>query len=184
MPTKRYFAHFRPFLGLSAPVAVMLAIGLAISPGSTRAMGSSSGSDSSATKSSVDLSRAKAQIEQRNYSDAIASLEAAKQAEPRNPDIYSLLGFAHRKLGNMEFSYANYRQALELDPEHRGAHEYLGEYYLETDDLEKAKEHLAALDRICLFGCKEYTELKKAIEAYVAANEKRAEVDTSARRTR
>jgi hypothetical protein len=33
-------------------------------------------------------------------------------------------------------------------------------------DLPKAKEHLAALDRICFFGCEEYSDLKKAIAEF------------------
>ena len=32
----------------------------------------------------------------------------------------------------------------------------------------KAKEHLAALDKLCFFGCEEYEMLKKAIAAYEA----------------
>ncbi len=49
---------------------------------------------------------------------------------------------------------------------HRGANEYLGELYLQTGDLAKAKERLEKLDDICFFGCGEYNDLKAAIEAY------------------
>lgn len=42
--------------------------------------------------------------------------------------------------------------------------------YLALDNLPKAKEHLSRLSRLCLFGCEQYSDLKKAVEAY----EKRA----------
>ena len=58
--------------------------------------------------------------------------------------------------------------ALQLDPRHRGAHEYIGEAYLMANNLTKAEEHLAALQRICLILCGEYEDLKKAIADYRA----------------
>ena len=45
-------------------------------------------------------------------------------------------------------------------------HEYIGEAYLMLGNLAKAKEHLAALDRLCFFPCSQYRDLKKAVEAY------------------
>ena len=35
-----------------------------------------------------------------------------------------------------------------------------------VNNLAKAEEHLAALDRICLLPCEEYSDLKRAITAY------------------
>ena len=43
--------------------------------------------------------------------------------------------------------------------------------YLELDDIEKAKYHLNQLDLICLFGCKDYFEVKNKIEFYEANND-------------
>ena len=63
-------------------------------------------------------------------------------------------------------AFEHYAIALKMNPEHRGAHEYLGETYLAVGNLAKAKEHLAALDRICFFGCQEYDDLKAAVAAY------------------
>ena len=53
-----------------------------------------------------------------------------------------------------------------LDPKHRGAHENIGEAYLQLNDLASAKEHLATLDKLCFFPCSEYSGLKKAIQEY------------------
>jgi DNA-binding SARP family transcriptional activator len=62
--------------------------------------------------------------------------------------------------------FQHYNEALRIDPKHKRAHEYLGEAYLMVGNLPKAKEHLAQLDKICYFGCSEYSDLKKAIGAY------------------
>ena len=76
------------------------------------------------------------------------------------------LGYAYRQTGKLELAFRHYQRALQLNPRHRGAHEYAGEAYLITDDLAKAEEHLAALRQICLIPCEEYEDLKKAIAAY------------------
>ena len=83
--------------------------------------------------------------------------------------MLNYLGFSHRKLGNYEEAERYYLRALEIEPEHRGANEYIGELYLETDRPELAEERLQVLDDACFFGCEEYDELKEAIEAYKAA---------------
>lgn len=57
---------------------------------------------------------------------------------------------------------------LQLNPRHRGAHEYIGEAYLKANNLAKAEEHLATLQRICLIPCEEYEDLKKAVADYRA----------------
>ena len=86
--------------------------------------------------------------------------------DPRNADAQNWLGYAYRKSGNLDQAFKHYGEALRLDPRHRGAHEYIGEAYLMKGDLAKAKEHLATLDRLCFFGCEEFSELKKAIAEY------------------
>ena len=63
-----------------------------------------------------------------------------------------------------------YEKALRLDPRHLGAHEYIGEAYLDLNDLPKAKEHLARLNKLCFFTCEEYRDLKKAVQAYEKAH--------------
>ncbi len=60
-----------------------------------------------------------------------------------------------------------YTKALALDPDHKGAREYLGELYVETGQLDKAKEQLVVLTRLCPTGCEELEDLQKAIAAKV-----------------
>ena len=90
--------------------------------------------------------------------------------DPKNADYHNLYAYALRKgdKPEMELVFRHYNEALRLDPKHRGAHEYLGEAYLQTGNLAKAKEELRALDDLCFFACKEYTALKKAIADYEA----------------
>jgi hypothetical protein len=66
----------------------------------------------------------------------------------------------------MKLVFLHYEQALRIDPRHRGAHEYIGEAYLMVDDLAKAREHLAVLDKLCILPCEEYTDLKEAVAKY------------------
>lgn len=99
---------------------------------------------------------------------AIMKLSAAVEANPKNADAHNYLGFAYRKMGQLELAFDHYSKALAIDPEHRGAHEYVGEAYLMTDNLAKAEEHLKTLDQLCTFGCDEYYALKDAVAAYRA----------------
>src|SRR5256885_11035645 len=70
----------------------------------------------------------------------------------------------------LPISFKHYSRALQLDPRHRGAHEYLGEAYLMIGNLAKAEEHLGALRRICLLPCAEYGDLEKKLAEYRKAS--------------
>jgi tetratricopeptide (TPR) repeat protein len=100
------------------------------------------------------------------YAAAIPLLEAAVRRDGANADAHNWLAYAVRKNGDPARSIPIYERALAIDPKHRGAHEYIGEAYLALDNLPKAKEHLARLDRLCFLPCSEYRDLKKAVEAY------------------
>lgn len=107
-------------------------------------------------------------IQAGQYEQARRQLREALTIEDADADLYSLLGFATRKLGRPEASLEYYRQALRLKPDHRPSHEYIGEAYLQLNRPDKAREHLAFLDDDCWLPCDEYTELKEAIERYEA----------------
>jgi hypothetical protein len=61
---------------------------------------------------------------------------------------------------------------LALNPDHRGANEYLGELYLELGNPDKAREQLAKLQGLCPKGCPEYDDLSKAVGAFQATQKK------------
>lgn len=132
---------------------------------------SSSSSWSAGTKAeSGELKSAKASLAGGDYAAAQAQLKTALAADPGNADLHNLYAYSVRKGANpdMQIVFKHYEEALRLDPKHRGAHEYLGEAYLMVGNPAKAKEQLAALDKLCLFSCEEYDVLKKAIAAYEA----------------
>ena len=60
--------------------------------------------------------------------------------------------------------------ALQINPKHKGAHEYIGEAYLGKGDFKMAEQHLKTLDNLCFFGCQEFKDLKKAVLAYKKKN--------------
>jgi tetratricopeptide (TPR) repeat protein len=103
-------------------------------------------------------------INEGRYEDALGSLRAAGVALGPHPDVLTYQGFANRKLSNYDVAISYYSAALKLDPEHRGANAYLGEYYVETGQLAKANAQLVKLDRICKFGCEEAEELRRWID--------------------
>ena len=106
-------------------------------------------------------------LESQEWKKAIDLLSKAVQATPNNSDAHNLLGYAYRKTGNLDASFAQYNEALKLDPMNRHAHEYIGEAYLLADNLSKAEQHLAELQRICSpIPCEEYKELKRAVDGY------------------
>jgi len=110
-----------------------------------------------------ELEKAKTAIARKDWTAAQAVLEPYTAANPSSADGFNLLGYSLRNLKKYDESLVAYKQALTLDPKHKGAHEYIGIAYIQMGQLDKAKEHLASLDKICPFSCEEYRDLKKAI---------------------
>ncbi len=115
-----------------------------------------------------NFAQAKAMIEARNFAGAMPLLQQVVAKDPRNADAYNLMGYATRKSGDPNGSLVYYNQALGIDPKHLGAHEYMGEAYLQLDRLPEAEQQLARLDSLCVFGCTEYRMLKTAVANYKA----------------
>jgi tetratricopeptide (TPR) repeat protein len=130
--------------------------------------GEGGSASSQATSADPVIQSAQAAIGQKNWEAAQTILLKALATDPTNADLHNLYAYSVRKSGNpdMDRVFSHYNEALRLNPKHRGAHEYLGEAYLMTNNLAKAKEQLAALDKLCFFGCEEYSDLKKVITSY------------------
>ena len=95
------------------------------------------------------------------YSKAYKRLLKAYKKDKKNPDILNYLGFALRKLGNLEEAEKYYLLGLNIESEHHGINEYLGELYITTNRMNLAKERLQVLKNC---NCEEYDELKELIE--------------------
>ncbi len=148
------------------PISILVLLaGLAFSP-FLLAAGMDTAPGPNAPPVDPDYESGKKAIEAQNWKTALDSFGRVASREPSNADVQNYLGYAWRKSGNLELAFKHYNEALRLDPKHKGAHEYIGEAYLMVNDLPKAEEHLALLDKLCFFSCEEYRDLKKSIEEY------------------
>ena len=122
-----------------------------------------------AAERDADYAAGKKAIAAKDWNEAIARLTQAERRDPDNPDLENWLGYAHRNLKRYDLAFKYYKRAIELDPRHRGAHEYIGETYLLVGDMAGAERHLKALREICLLGCEEMKDLEQAIAKSRAA---------------
>src|ERR1700746_2300039 len=120
--------------------------------------------DNMSSTDAPDLTSVRAKIKAQDYAAALAELRDLAE-DTQQADVYNLLGFTLRKTGDFKTSLTYYTKALELRPDHKAAREYLGELYVETGDIGKAKEQLSVLAKLCPGGCAEREDLQKAISA-------------------
>lgn len=120
-----------------------------------------------ATDDSAGLAKAREAVAAKDYPRAIRILFDLSKSSPQNADVENLLGFSYRMIGQYQQAFAYYDRALAIDPTHKGALEYEGEAYLETNQLPKAETNLATLKRACAAaGCAEIAQLEQAIDRY------------------
>ena len=96
----------------------------------------------------------------KRYEKAQALLIKSNKKKPLQADTLNYLGFTTRKLGDYENGEKYYLLGLEINPNHVGINEYLGELYVATDRIDLAKERLKILEKC---KCEEYNELKEII---------------------
>ena len=135
----------------------------------------SAGSDSTSSKIKSNYDKAVESIKFAKKYESKGKLEKAKKRyvkaqklllksnseKPNKADTLNYLGFTTRKLGDYENGEKYYLQGLEIEPNHIGINEYLGELYVVTNRLNLAKERLKILENC---NCKEYAQLKEVIE--------------------
>ena len=114
------------------------------------------------------MEQARAAIAKEDWAKAQGILREAVARNPQDASAHNLYAYSMRKGPNpaMDLVFRHYNEALRIDPKMRAAHEYLGEAYLMSGNLPKAREHLAQLDKLCTFGCEEYTKLKQELAVY------------------
>ena len=114
------------------------------------------------------MEQARAAIDRQDWAGAQKVLREAVARNPQDASAHNLYAYSMRKGPNpaMDLVFRHYNEALRIDPKMRAAHEYIGEAYLMSGNVPKAREHLAELDRLCTFGCVEYTTLKKELAVY------------------
>ena len=145
--------------------ALALIAGLGLSP----ALSPAYAVDNMSSTDAPDLTSVRAKIKAKDYAGALTQLRELAD-DVQHADVYNLMGFTLRKTGDFKTSLTYYTKAIEMAPEHKAAREYLGELYVETGNMEKAREQLAVLTKLCPGGCEEREDLQKAISAKSASN--------------
>ena len=105
--------------------------------------------------------KGKTEKAQKRYTKAQKLLLKSNEQKPLQADTLNYLGFTTRKLGDYDGGEKFYLQGLQIEPNHNGINEYLGELYVATNRMDMAKERLEVL-KTC--NCEEYAELKEIIE--------------------
>ena len=105
--------------------------------------------------------KGKVEKAQKRYAKAQKLLLKSNKKKPLQADTLNYLGFTTRKLGDYEKGEEFYLQGLQIEPDHNGINEYLGELYMATNRMDLAKGRLNVL-KSC--NCKEYSQLKEIIE--------------------
>ena len=95
------------------------------------------------------------------YKKAFKLLVKSNKEKPGKADTLNYLGFTSRKLGDFENAEVFYSKGLKISPYHIRINQYMGELYVTTNRIDKARERLAVLDGC---ECKEYTLLKEIID--------------------
>ena len=95
------------------------------------------------------------------YKKAQQLLIKSNEDKPLQADTLNYLGFTSRKLGDFENGEKYYLLGLEIDPNHVGINEYLGELYVSTQRIDLANKRLDVLKNC---NCEEYQELKEIID--------------------
>src|ERR1700752_108002 len=82
--------------------------------------------DNITTRDAPDLTAVRAKIDGKDFKGAVAELQAML-VKYQHADVYNLLCYSLRKSGDPKQALTFYRKALDFDPQHKGALEYLGE---------------------------------------------------------
>ena len=102
--------------------------------------------------------KGKTEKAEKKYAKAQKLLLKSNKKKPLQADTLNYLGFTTRKLGDYKKGEEFYLQGLQIEPNHKGINEYLGELYVATDRIGLAKERLEILKNC---NCAEYKQLKE-----------------------
>ena len=113
--------------------------------------------------SNPDLTKVNKMLNNDNYNEAIKLLKKEIKKHKLNPDLLNLLGYSYRKNKRYNFAIKNYKKALSIDPNHKRTHNYLGITYIKVRNIEKSREHLQILKKLCDEKCENIKRLKKKL---------------------
>ncbi|MEK7348398.1 MAG: tetratricopeptide repeat protein [Candidatus Eisenbacteria bacterium] len=102
------------------------------------------------------------------FAKALTRFEEAVQLHEPYAEAWNMIGYCSRNVGDLRRAFDAYDRSLAIDPDYEEAHEYLGEAYVMSGNLEKAREQLAWLE------AKKSGEAKELAEAIEAAEKENA----------
>jgi len=89
-----------------------------------------------------ELASGKSDSAKKRFGKALKKFQEAADMDPTYYEAWNMVGYCSRKSGDLKRSFEAYEKCLLIEPEYARAHEYLGEAYLLSGDLAKAKEQL------------------------------------------
>lgn len=98
-----------------------------------------------------------------NLQGAGDALESALAVDPRNRDAYLVLADLARKNNLPGKAIRLYREALSLEPNDTAALRGQGEAMVAKGAMERAKENLGKIEKLCAKGCGDATQLSAVI---------------------
>ncbi len=96
-----------------------------------------------------------------HYQEAIDVLSQIK--DDNDPRVLNYIGFATRKLGNIEKALVYYRRAISIDPNYVMSRAYMGEAFLANGNRQAALHQLQEIENRCGSSCEAYVKLSRAI---------------------
>jgi tetratricopeptide (TPR) repeat protein len=118
-------------------------------------------------KAKKDVAAGKSKNAEKKFHRALERGERAVELDSTYHEAWNLVGYCARHVGRYDQAFAAYARCLSIKPDYAPALEYLGEAWLERGDPTRAREQLAALEKL---GASEAAELKAQIEKYEAAH--------------
>ena len=135
----------------------------------------------------AEVEKAKKEIEsgkekdaKKRFGKALKKFEAALEKDSAYYQAWNMVGYCARNTGDLKRAFAAYEKSLSIQPDYDEAHEYLGEAYIMSGDLAKAKAELAWLRANDSDEAEELAEKIAKAEGKAAPAESTAPADTPA----
>jgi Flp pilus assembly protein TadD len=112
---------------------------------------------------SASMKAGREAVKAKTFGVAVREFEVAVKAKPNDANGHNMLAYSLRNLGDLKRAKVHYDEALRLDPKHLGAHEYIGDLYIKTNQMALAEKQLQILEQLCNKKCDEYTFLAEKI---------------------
>lgn len=109
------------------------------------------------------VKQGRAMLASGNVQGAGDVLESALAVDPRNREAFLVLAEIARKVNLPGKAIRLYREALSLEPNDTAALRGQGEAMVAKGAMERAKENLAKIEKLCAKGCADATQLSAAI---------------------